>query len=549
LGIRTDKSLTRYRMVSASNLFLHNHHPPMRTWFIAVTVGFLYTFLSCAVFGQSQVASPDSALVNILGKLEGTRLSLAEAARLARENATSVRSAEASSAAANGAERREAGAFDPSLFLSYNYFDQREPTASFFAGADILSTVQATGSAGIRMNLPIGTTVQASLDAVRLNSNSSFAFLNPQYTTLGTLSLRQPLLGGFHVSARKSLTKAEQDAEAAKARYDQAVLEVNTSVEQQYWDLYAAERDYAVQLLTRDRADAFLKDTETRAKTGLIGPNQVANARTFLAEQEILLLDREENLDRLSDQLASQIGTRPSGGEKRYLVTDTPPDTFPEEDVDVLVARAIQENLQLRAARADVESKKTLSKAAAWEAMPQVAFVGSIGSNGLAGTARDVIFGADTLRTIVGGGFNDAVQQAIKRNYPSWSVGLEVTIPIGLRSGLGERDRVDAEVVVAEQEYIRQSRVLEENVRGGYRDLFHGKRRLQAAREGVAAAQEQVRIGLIEFANGRSTAFELVRLGADFAVAQQRYSEAIVRSANAAATLRQLTSGTYPAAQ
>ncbi len=68
---------------------------------------------------------------------------------------------------------------------------------------------------------------------------------------------------------------------------------------------------------------------------------------------------------------------------------------------------------------------------------------------------------------------------------------------------------------------------------------------MNAAREGVTAAQEQVRIGLIEFQNGRSTAFELVRLGADFAVAQQRYSQALVRGAKAAASLRQLTSGAY----
>ena len=75
--------------------------------------------------------------------------------------------------------------------------------------------------------------------------------------------------------------------------------------------------------------------------------------------------------------------------------------------------------------------------------------------------------------------------------------------------------------------------------------MSNSQRRLKAAREGVRAAQEQVRIGLIEFQNGRSTAFELVRLGEDFATAQQRYSQALVRSAKAAATLKQLTSGAY----
>ena len=46
--------------------------------------------------------------------------------------------------------------------------------------------------------------------------------------------------------------------------------------------------------------------------------------------------------------------------------------------------------------------------------------------------------------------------------------------------------------------------------------------------------------------NGRTSAFELVRLGADLATAQQRYSDALVRTARALAALRQLTGGAYP---
>ncbi|MBI1804680.1 MAG: TolC family protein [Ignavibacteriae bacterium] len=492
-------------------------------------------------------ANPDSALQNILDKLEGTTLPLRDAVQHALQNATSVRTAEAAYLAASGSRRREAGSFDPTLFFNLNYLDQKQPTASFFSGASILSTTQTISSAGLRYELPIGTNIEASLNSVRLNTNSSFAFLNPQYTTFGNLSLRQPLLGGLHVSARKELTKAEQEMDAAKARYDQEVLAISTAVEQSYWDLYAAERDYAVQKLITDRAQAFLKETETRAKTGLIGPNQVANAKTFLAEQGILFLDREEQLDRLSDQFASLIGRRPDVGRHRFITVDSPPDEFPLEEAGVLVDRAIQNNLQLQADKADVEAKRALSRAAFWEALPSINLVGSLGGNGLSGTAQDVIFGSDTLRTTVGGGFGDAVRHAVKRDFPSWSVGIEVSIPIGLRSGLGEQDRLEAEVVIAEQHQIQQARIVEEQVRESHRELFNGKRRLTAAREGVDAAQEQVRIGLIEFQNGRSTAFELVRLGADFAVAQQRYTQALVRSAKAAAALRQLTSGTYPA--
>jgi outer membrane protein TolC len=496
---------------------------------------------------ELQPSNPDSALATILTQLQGTPLSLKQAIQYSVASSPSLRSAEAALGAARGVVRRESGAFDPSLSVLWDYADQKIPSASFFDGAPVLRTIQGTGTAGLRWDLPSGTSIGASLNAVRLNTNSSFAFLSPQYTTFGEISIRQPLLRGFTISARKSLTGAEQDMEAAQARYDQEALALSTQVEHLYWDLYAAERDYAVQKLTRDRAAAFLKDTELRAQSGLIGPNQVANARTFLAEQEILLLDREEQLDGLSDQIVAAVGVRPENAQPRFKATDQPSDDFAIEETDVLVQKAIERNLELRAAKAFIESRRTMARAASWEALPQVDLVGSIGGNGLAGTAHDVVFGTDTLRTTVGGAFGDAVRQAVSRDFPTWHVGLEVSIPIGFRNGLGEQDRLDAELVIAEQRYTQELRILEAEVRMSCRELEHGKRRLNAAREGVVAAQEQVRIGLIEFQNGRSTAFELVRLGADFAVAQQRYSQALVRSAKAAASLKQLTSGAYGA--
>ena len=109
---------------------------------------------------------------------------------------------------------------------------------------------------------------------------------------------------------------------------------------------------------------------------------------------------------------------------------------------------------------------------------------------------------------------------------------------------MGQEDRLKAQVISQQQKYIDLSRQLEAQIRDIYRVLTNGKARLAAAREGVEAAQEQVRIGLIEFNDGQVTAFELVRLGEDFAIAQRRYSQALVLTAKAATTLIQLTSDT-----
>jgi len=502
-------------------------------------------FLFATGAAMAQVPSnPDSSLRAILDTLTGTRISLGEAIAGASSGSTRLKIAEAVYDAARGAARREAGVFDPSLFFTLNYADRKDPTSSFFAGAAILATVQTDAAAGLRWQLPTGTGIEASISSVKLRSNSGFAFLNPQYNAVALLSLRQSLLGGLWVSGRKNLSKTENEAETMRARYEQEVVATASETERLFWDLYGAERNYTVQLLIRDQARDFVRDTEIKAKAGLVGPNETASAKTFLAEQELQLIDREDQYAAASDRLADEIGLRPV---VRFVTTGEPPEEYPLDPPEVLIQAAVRNNLTLQAARADVGAKKALADAAGWEWLPTLDLVGTVGGSGLSGNAQDVIFGSDTLRTTAGGAYSDAIRQAVNRDFPNWSIGLELNVPIGFRKGRGEKDRLEAEQAAAEQRYIDAERRVRTGLLESYRDVANGARRLKTAREGVEAAREQVRIGVIEYDNGRSTAFELVRLAADFALAQNRYYDALVRTAKGAATMRQYTSGTTPA--
>ena len=488
--------------------------------------------------------NPDSSLRAILDTLSGTRISLADAIAGAAGQSARLKIAEAAYLAAKGAARRERGIFDPSLFFSLNYADRHTPSASFFAGAPVLNTIETDATAGLRWQLPTGTGIEATLSSVKLRTNSSFAFLNPQYNAYGTISVRQSLLGGLWVSGKKNLTEADNEAETMRARYDQEMVATASEAERKYWDLYGAERNYAVQRLIRDQALEFVRDTEIKAGAGLYGPSETASARTFLAEQELLLIDREDQYAVASEKLADEIGARPAG---RFVTTGEPPDEYTPEPPDVLLARAMENNLSLKAARADVEAKRALADAAGWEWLPSLDLVGTIGGSGLSGSAQTVFFGSDTLLTTTGGPYSDAIREAIHRDFPNWSVGVEMSFPIGFRKGRGEKDRLEAELMAADERYIDEERKVRTGLMDSYRDVANVGRRLDFARRGVEAATEQVRIGRIEFENGRATAFELVRLAADFAAAQNRYSDALVRTAKGAATLKQYTSGSYPA--
>lgn len=503
--------------------------------------------LAATQTGRAQVPSnPDSALVAALADIHGSPLALAMAVDLAMQNSTLILDAQAALAAARGRARSERGAFDPEFYSEASRLRNETPTSSPFSGASVLTNTESSVLTGFRTNLPTGTELSASLQAVRASTNSAFAALNPQYTTFGQLAVRQPLLAGAGVAADTDLRAARLGESQAEAFVDDAVHTVQAAVEELYWDLYAAERDLAVQRLIRERAEALLEESRLRARAGLVGPNQVENARVFLAEQQLAAIDREEALDAISDQLSTLIGVGPPEGAIRYRPTDSPPLDLQIAEIDELLARAVDANRALDVARRDVEEAELRLRAARRNRLPRVDLVGSLGGNGLAGDAQDVIFGSDTLRSASAGNFADALRQIGELEFPRWSVGIDVTVPIGGRRRGGEIDRLRAEVERAEQRYVAGERAVKEQVRRYHRELFNGKERLEIARRGVEASQEQVRIGLIEYRNGRTTAFELVRLGADLAAAEQRYSQALVRTVKAAASLARLTSGAYP---
>ncbi len=497
---------------------------------------------------EPPTTDPDSALARSLRSIAGAPLALDAAKQRALAHSTDVAQAEASVRAAAGVLRRERGAFDPSLYADATWSSEKVPRSSIFS-----ETEHGTHALGIgaRTDLQTGGHLDASVRSRRETTDAPFASFSPQYTTRGSIDLVQPLLKGFGPAARQDLSAAERDLAAAQAAAEATRRGVEARVERSYWDLYAAERDYAVDKVLRDNGVAFLDEARTRARAGLVGPNAVANARVFLAAREVSLLDRGERMDALSDDLGTLIGARPESGAERFRSTAEPPRDFSIGAADAVVEQALAHNPTLQLYVQQADAARARARGARWKALPALDFVGSLAANGLTGRGRTLpVFGtADSTETVPSlGNFNDALQEVFKRDFPAWSAGFRFTMPIGMRADGGERDRASAEVRVAEQQLEGARRGLEAQVRQAYRELDHARDRLRVTEDGVEASREQVRIGRLEYQNGRTTAFELVRLAADLASAEQGYSQALVRGAKAAATLRELTAGAEPLA-
>ncbi len=522
------------------------------TVFVAVVCGLILGVIGGGITVQTATADagantdtaaidPDRTLSEVLENLPGQPLTLETAIDWALRNAIAMREAQAAVEAAEGVWMREKGAFDPQLFAQWSRSSSETPSSSPFARPDVVEDEVTTASAGARWLLPLGTEIEIALDARELDTNSEFTVIDPEYRADGRLSIRQPLLRGLGAGTSSERAATQRLTRRARELEQEARLLTQANVEIAFWQLYAAERDYAVGQLIVEQAEALLQQSRYRAEAGLAGPNETANARVFLAQRSLAVLDQEERLGQLSDQLTTLLGRRPEPGRQRYRTMSDPAERFGVRDVETLIRQAYAANPTLQAAQSALAAAEVLAQGAKWQRLPRLDLFGELGGTGLAGDSREVIFGGDTLTVAVDGGYQSAIDDVLAGEFPAWTVGLELSVPIGLREGRGTYRRARADVDAARARVEAFERLLEEDVRSAHRELENGSRRLDLAREGVDASYEQVRVGLIEYENGRTTAFELVRLAADLAEAQTRLSEALVRTARAAAQLRYLT--------
>lgn len=491
-----------------------------------------------AARAQNAPALPDTSYLG--GETESPTLAMTldEAQALATANSPSTRSASAAVRVARGAMMSEAGVFDPLVSAEGSRVSTDSPVSSPFAGSQLR---QRSLSGGLSWLSPIGTSLAFTLSRTTTESNAPFSTLPRARQTRARVDFVQPLLKGFGLSAaRGDLRAAERDLEAATARRQAAVADLSADVEVAYWELYAAERDLSSQRLQRQRAAIFLRDQTLRARAGATGPGAVAAARTFLADEDVQLLDARLRLTTASDALRQTIGISPVD-DRRIHATSEPPTPRVIDPLPAVLERARRNNPSLRAYERDAAAALARYRRANRNAWPSVDAFGGYGGSGLAGTGQVVNFSGQQVGSNFDTGYGPAWNDVWSDKNPDWNFGLRLSMPIGWRADRGEREKQRGNMERSQESLRAQMLALEAAVRQAHREAVLSQDALTAMHELVDAAREQARIGRLEYQAGRTTAYDLVGIEADLAHAELRESQVLVRVARSLVQLDRLT--------
>ena len=265
---------------------------------------------------------------------------------------------------------------------------------------------------------PIGTNYQIGGSAI--NERYSFYGFQNDYTTYAGFQITQHLLKGFGFDANLvNVRIAKANRSISDLAYKQSAITTVTNVIIAYSNLLLAHDQLNAARKTQGLAAALLAGNEKEYKVGSISQSDVLAARSNLAQYDEPILIAERAVRDSQDSLRELIGDEVFLDNEALYVLVAPP--IPEVAVDLKadVARALAMRPDYEQAHLGIVQNRASEAAARNALLPQVDFIGGYGYNGFGTT------------------FATSRAMLEERNTPSYSAGLQVTIPLTFSVGRG----------------------------------------------------------------------------------------------------------------
>lgn len=500
-------------------------------------------------------------------RLARTDILRAEAGSAIRGVSTAVAGATGASSAV-GAVTTGTGArtmnLEPTLTFNYNWLHQTTPqTSSFVTGTNSLQTESTTANFGLQKAFTTGTMVNFGWNNSFVSNNSGRSDFNPSKSANFNLSVTQPLLDGFGRAVNtRNIRVARNNLQVSDLVFRQQVMTTVATVINLYWDLVSYNQNVRVQRQAVALAQKLLEDNRKQVEIGTLAPIEIVRAEAQVASSQQSLTIAETQLlqqETVLKNVLSRTGVAsPLLAEARVVPTDQirVPATESIEPIQDLVAKAMENRPELAQTRVQMENAKIGLAGTKSALRPTLDLVGTLQNNGLAGQVNtlpvpSVIPGApptprnpNAVDPYFLGGYGTALAQMLRRNFPNYSLGFQLNVPLGNK--VAEADMIRDQLSIRQQE-IRQQQLINQirlDVTNALIAVQQARAQYEAAtktrvfQEQTLAAEEK------KYALGASTIFFVIQAQRDLAQAQSQEVSALSAYSRAKVALDQATGRT-----
>ena len=448
--------------------------------------------------------------------------------------------------------------YDPYLSGLLNWGHQSTPEFNpLITGAsNWLVSNNFNGNLGYTQGFSPGTQLGVTFDNTQLTSNAARYTYNPILNSSLGFTITQPLLRGFGIGLnRRYIRIAKNDAKIADQVFRQQVIDTVAGIARLYTDLVSLNEDVKVKREALRLAERLYEDNKNKVDQGEQAPIEVTRAQAQVASSQQGLISADglvEQQELIVKTAITRGGLANPGIRSAHIVvtdTVTVPETESVRPVDDLIAEALRNRPDLAQAGIQVENSQISLKGSLNALRPELDVVGTVQNGGLSGDINPVGAGLTPGAALYPGGYGTALGQIFRNNFPTYSIGLQLTLP--LRNRVAQADAVRDELQVRQTQARRQQ--FEDQVRLEVADAYVA---MQQARAGYEAAiqsrilQEQsVKVEQVTFDVGLATNYLVIQYQTYLAQAQSTEVAAKGAYAKALIALDRATARTLEANQ
>lgn len=408
---------------------------------------------------------------------------------------------------------------------------------ALLVGTNALVTRNSLANLQVQQNFLSGTSATLSFNNNLSNQNAPFNQLNPTATASADLFVSQRLLQGFGFAVNNRFIRiARNNVRQSDFVFREQVINTISNVITTYYDLVSFSEDVAVRRQALQLAEKLYSDNRKQVEIGTLAPIEIVRAEAEVAQRQQELTVSETNLlqqETLLKNVLSRTGVASSSlQEVRLVPTDRIriPDVETVEPIQDLFSRALANRPELVQSNINLENSRISLQGSRNALLPSVDAFADFRNNGLAGQINTIpqfnpVTGQlqpvqRSVNDYLVGGYGNALTQVFRRNFPDYSVGLQLNIPIRNRAAQADYVRDQLNLRQAELQVQRQINQIRVDVQNALIALQQARARYQAAVKNRQLQEQTLDAEQKKYALGASTIFFVIQTQRDLAQAR-----------------------------
>jgi outer membrane protein TolC len=419
--------------------------------------------------------------------------------------------------------------YDPFLSGNLNFGHTTNPLSNTVtSGTNALVTTNKTANFGLTQAFATGGSVVLNYNNITQEQNSFRSTVNPVTTSSLDLTITQPLLQGFGLALNnRNIRVAKNNLKAADYVFRQQLINSVANVVQLYWSLVAANSTVNVNRQAVAVAQKLYDDNKKQVDIGTLAPIEVVRAEAQLATAQQALVAAQSAVLQLEAVLKSALSRNGLASSEilgAHVIPTDPiriPETEAIQPVQDLVSRALDNRPDIAQSRIQLENADTILSGTRNALLPTLSAIGDFRSNALVGSQNTVLGPPSTQTGLIQtppiadpffvGGYGTVLAQLFGRNFPTYSIGLNLTIP--LRNRAAQANLATASVNLRQNQLLLQRQInqIRVDVQNAITAVNQARTQYEAAVKGRVLQEQTLDADQKKLALGATTVYQVIQ--------------------------------------